>query len=1289
MTGFQRVVWCGVVTLLVSSTSWGQFPFGASDTTYGLRSRIEENPSFTYTPSPEDWRDINIYQLFTDRFADGDGGNNPIGQGWYVDGRGFPENRNFHHGGDWKGLKDNLDYLSGMGVKAIWMSGVQMNAQGKDSNYTPYHMYHPTDFFRVDPVLGTFQDLKDLVDACHARGIYVILDVVINHTADKNGLRNGDDDKWYHPGGGSNFGWWNDGNKHAAPFDDLQWFHNNGTINNWDSHPEYIYGQFKGTDDLKTEASEVQGWLDLAFKNLIDATDCDGFRVDAIKHVEYNWCKQWADNIRKHAAYRGKNDFILFGEYFSYDNGTLASYCKDPGYSFNSALFFPMSQTFKSVFIDGNGTGNLTQRLNDKNQYGEGADRLVTFIDNHDVNRIGLQAGGDVGYINWVMRPALTFLYTGTPVPCLYYGTEQAFQQGGHWNGQNAGANYDDADWQRETMFDKGFQPGPAQGNKLAATDAPLYQHIAALNRARDAYKSLTRGSFQQRWDSGGRGPFAYSRVYQTEESLVAFNTSDDTVSISPQVGKPDGTVFVNVLYPEETVTVSGGAISFSLSGKDSKIFVAGLAVASKWARGTHNYPAEGEVTPATPIYVNTEAGPTSTVTGVNIGYTSDGSSWTVQAMTINTNWSSQGGNWYNYSLGSFSAGTTVRYFIEVVGDGDPVYDNNNGNDYTVLVEQGAGVWSRNTQSYPVDGDVTDLDHLFVNTEVGPAGTVTEVALGYSTNGTTWLVAPMTLNTNWGSDGGEWYNVDLGSFPASTTVRYYIESTDGITTNVDDNGGLYYQVSIRDIGEDLWIGNTGHSPMNGDITPATPVILSCESWPIGVATNIGVAYTVNGGATWETAAFAKVAETNNNDVWEINLGLFADGTIIQYAVFGQSTAKELWDNNDSQDYRAIVGEVGIRMVLHTPVLTGPGAPDNPEDAFDFNTTGGAATTSGDAGFGSFGSVYVNADETNLYIGATGVALPDDSANNAYMVLVSGGANVGSENLWSYDVDPQGLDELHNVAFQPPVNFAILLGDVYGDGTFFNFAMYDGVTGFDFGQGIFQLDPATSSITGVPDSVLSQFGGYGPGNRLAANWESSIPLSAFGVTNASSLTNLYLSGLMVTRDTTNNNRFISGRYLGETATLGNSELPDEFGNFAFSFVNLGGVRVLPPRATNTNLDVPDSWVTDKLPEGYTLTMTSDYDNDQILDRVEYFAGLDPMVVDDLEILEMAGGSMQIHKVGSQVVSYIPGYADAVVNGAWNWNELTPVTSLDGEIAIPVLQVSNAVMRVRIQVPPAAP
>jgi glycosidase len=567
-----------------SITARGQFPYGASDTTYGLRSRIAENPAFQYTPSPADWRDINMYQLFTDRFADGDSSNNKAA--WDVGSRSFPQNRNFHHGGDWKGLKNNLDYLSGMGVKAIWMSGVQMNDQGKDLNYTPYHMYHPTDFFRTDPTSGTFQELKDLIDACHARGIYVVLDVVVNHTADKNGV---DGDTGYYANGGNNFRWWNNSNQHAAPFNDLQWFHNNGTINCWDCSPENLLGQFKGTDDLKTENATVQGWLTDAFKNLIDATDCDGFRVDAIKHVEYNWIKKWADDMRKHAVSRGKNDFILFGEYFSYDNGALSSYCKDAGYSFNSALFFPLSQNIKNVFVDNGGPSQLTQQLNQKSQYGEGADRLVAFIDNHDLNRIALMNGGDNGNDVWKLRPALSFLYLATPVPCLYYGTEHAFDQGGHYNGSNKTQdNPDDGDWQRETMFDRGFQPGPAQGNKLAATTAPLYLHIKALNQARNDHKSLTRGSFTERWSDGA---YAFSRVYDSEESLVAINLQDGSKSINPTVSKPDGTEFVNALNASDKVTVSGGKISFSMTGKETKVYVAGITAPQMWVRGTHNSP--------------------------------------------------------------------------------------------------------------------------------------------------------------------------------------------------------------------------------------------------------------------------------------------------------------------------------------------------------------------------------------------------------------------------------------------------------------------------------------------------------------------------------------------------------------------------------------------------------------------------------------------------------------------------------------------------------------------------
>lgn len=778
--------------------------WGVNDATYGLKTRESES-GFTYNPSPADWRDINIYQLFTDRFADS-GTDQLAGYkpGWKAEGKNFPQNRNFHHGGDWKGLKNNLDYLSGMGVKAIWMSGVQQNDQGKDLNYTPYHQYHPENFFKCDPAMGTFQELKELIDACHARGIYVILDVAPNHMCDKNGLwgNNQLEDKQYWGGGNSTFGWWDQNNKHPAPFDNLNYFHNNGTINCWDCSPENLLGQFKGTDDLKTDDTAVQDILTKAFKNLIDATDCDGFRVDAIKHVEYNWIKKWADDMRKHAASRGKNDFILFGELFSYDNGALASFCKDAGYSFNSALFFPISQTIKSVFVDNGWVGQLTQQLNNKGQYGEGADRLVAFIDNHDLNRIALMNSGDAGNDAWKLKPALSFLYLATPVPCLYYGTEHVFDQGGHYNGSSTSQdNPDDGDWQRECMFDKGFQPGPAQGNKLAATNAPLYQHVAALNAARATYKSLTRGSLQERYTDGA---YAFSRVYDAEESLVAINLQEGNKSLDPQVSKPNGTEFVNALNPSDKVTVSGGKLAITLTGKETKIYVAGLAAPTLWARGTQSYPIAGEITAETPVFVNAEAGPAASVTNVMLGYSLDnGTTWTSMTMAVNAEWSSEGGTWYNATLGLLPAGTVVQYFINAQGESSSqAADNNGGPNYTFTVAPGASsdLWIRGAKNYPLDGAATFATEIYVDAEAGPAGGVSNVAVVVSTNGTTWTTNAMALNPEWGSVGGAWYNANLGAFAEGTAVRYYIEATDGEETIQSDNGGLYFQITIRGAG---------------------------------------------------------------------------------------------------------------------------------------------------------------------------------------------------------------------------------------------------------------------------------------------------------------------------------------------------------------------------------------------------------------------------------------------------------------------------------------------------------
>ncbi|MDD4737119.1 MAG: alpha-amylase family glycosyl hydrolase [Kiritimatiellae bacterium] len=586
------------------------------------------------------------------------------------------------------GLRQKLDYLENMGVNGLWISGVQMNTQGRDTRYTPYHMYHPTDFWRCDPTAGTFQELKDLIDDCHSRGIYVILDVVVNHMADLGGLPNGDDDKWYWSGGNDSYTWWDSNRRHRGAFDRLDWFHHNGTINNWDASPENLLGQFKGTDDLATDRADVQAELDRAFKNLISATDCDGFRVDAIKHVEYNWCKKWADDMRKHAASLGKSDFLLFGELFSYDNGALASWCNDEGYSFNSALFFPMANTIKSVFKDSGGTGQLTDQRDNISMYGEGANRLVAFIDNHDVNRISLEMGG--GYDDDVakLKPAMTFLYTAMPVPLLYYGTEHCFDQGGHYNGSSKTTdNPDDGDHQRECMFDRGFQPGPASGNKFDQAASPLYSHIAAINNARKNYKSLTRGSFSERWEEGSAGAYAYSRSYGDEESLVALNTSDGSRSISPNVDSPDGTEFENVLNPGEKVTSSGGSISFSLSGKESKIFVAGASSQITINRAYH-WPFDGEVDPGDDLWINVESSPVGGSTNAYVVYTTDGgTTWDTAVMSVDSSITSFDG--WHVNMGSFPSETVISYAACVQGEGGEAWANNGGENYTVNVNAG------------------------------------------------------------------------------------------------------------------------------------------------------------------------------------------------------------------------------------------------------------------------------------------------------------------------------------------------------------------------------------------------------------------------------------------------------------------------------------------------------------------------------------------------------------------------------------------------------------------------
>jgi alpha-amylase len=110
----------------------------------------------------KEWKTRVIYQLLTDRFARSDGDKSECDLHKYC-------------GGDFKGIMENLDYITGMGFNAIWISPVLKNTP--DS----YHGYHMTDLEKININFGTAEELKELIKFCHDRDVWVMVDVVANH----------------------------------------------------------------------------------------------------------------------------------------------------------------------------------------------------------------------------------------------------------------------------------------------------------------------------------------------------------------------------------------------------------------------------------------------------------------------------------------------------------------------------------------------------------------------------------------------------------------------------------------------------------------------------------------------------------------------------------------------------------------------------------------------------------------------------------------------------------------------------------------------------------------------------------------------------------------------------------------------------------------------------------------------------------------------------------------------------------------------------------------------------
>lgn len=515
--------------------------------------------------APEDWRDLFIYQLLTDRFADGDPSNNNA-EGAYL-----PQYATAVHGGDFAGIEEKLAYIRGLGANAIWLSPVVLNAYGR------YHGYHILDFSSISRQFGGIEDLRSLIDAAHAAEMYIVADVVVNHLADLTFSRTPGWDEYQSP---SDYvlEWKREEVQPGAPFDRLDWLHNYGRIGNYQD-PEQILGELSGLDDLQTENAEVRAALVEVHAWLIEELGVDLFRVDTVKHVELEFWQEWPAAIRARAAAAGLGEFLLFGEVLDGSDwkcglytGTMAG----GAYALDTVLAYPLYFTIQDVFVWGQGTGKIVDRWNQLGSYDPDArESLVTFIDNHDQPRFlsSERAAGRQARL----RTALGFLLSARGIPTLYYGTEQGF--GGGRDPDN-----------REDFFDGLFESGPSLGDNFDPA-APLYTWIRRLAMARAAHPALRRGTTTVLTQTpSGRGPLAFRRSVAGDDVLVLLNTSP-SVRSSGTMPTPFGsrTAVFDLLggaSPVDT-TASDGTLNLALAPDAVLLLAAAPDTAAPWLAAT------------------------------------------------------------------------------------------------------------------------------------------------------------------------------------------------------------------------------------------------------------------------------------------------------------------------------------------------------------------------------------------------------------------------------------------------------------------------------------------------------------------------------------------------------------------------------------------------------------------------------------------------------------------------------------------------------------------------------
>jgi glycosidase len=446
-----------------------------------------------------------IYLLMPDRFSNGDATNDNVDGMHEKADRSNPLGR---HGGDIKGIAENLDYFEGLGVTALWINPMQENNMPK----TSYHGYAITDYYKTDPRYGTNEDYKNLVGNAHKKGLKIVMDMVFNHC-------------------GTGYYWNND-------LPSADWY------NQW---PEFTRSNYRGGAVSDPHASPadyrkmVAGWFDVTMADLnqdnpllanfliqnsiwwIEYLGLDAIRQDTYPYAYNDFMTKWMKRLLEEYP-----DYNVVGEVWLNNPGMISYWLnnaenKDAYESFLTNIFdfplmFAVNQAFNEEDGWDRGTARLYEILTQDFLYSNPND-LVIFLDNHDGDRFYSKMNENINNF----KLGMAFLLTTRGIPQLYYGTE-ILMTGREHEGHGSIREDFPGNWPGEEI-------DVETGEGLSAQQKDAYQWTKHLLNWRKTNKTVQYGKLTHYIPENG--VYVYFKTTQEGSIMVLLNNNEKETTLS------------------------------------------------------------------------------------------------------------------------------------------------------------------------------------------------------------------------------------------------------------------------------------------------------------------------------------------------------------------------------------------------------------------------------------------------------------------------------------------------------------------------------------------------------------------------------------------------------------------------------------------------------------------------------------------------------------------------------------------------------------------------------------